>query len=93
LLLLYPFFLVPVVLGLMIKDIIVKKEGLPAWHRDSMGILLERWFISLFLIISVLMLVSCENTDSSTGLCIGRSLIPLAFPLLCASCKVICLRD
>lgn len=35
----YTIVLVPFVITFMITDIKVKKEGLLAWHRDSLGIL------------------------------------------------------
>ena len=94
LLLIYPLILIPVVITLMIRDIQVKSEGFLAWHRDSIGLLVQRFCFSSLMVISMSIFISCaDNTPLGSGSCIGKSLIPLVLPLICVLFKVFCLRS
>lgn len=94
LLLSYPLILIPIVIVLMIRDIQVKSEGFLAWHRDSIGLLIQRFCFCLLMLISVSIFVKCsDNTRTGSGSCIRPSLVPLVFPLICVIFKVFCLKS
>lgn len=94
LLLIYPLVLIPIVAVLMIRDIQVKSEGFLVWHRDSIGLLLQRFCFCSLMVISMAIFTRCADTTTlGSGTCIGKSLIPLVFPLICVLFKVFCLRS
>jgi hypothetical protein len=93
LLMIYPLVLIPMVIVFMIRDIQVKSEGFLAWHRDSIGLLLQRFLFCFLMLLSVIIFENCEDTNSVPGNCIGVSLIPLIFPLICGALKVLCLKS
>lgn len=76
----------------MVIDIKKKSEGVLVWHRDSLGDLIQRWFMCLLLIIAFGVFDHCGRSDVFTA-CVGKSLIPLFFPILCITCKVSCLQN
>ena len=94
LLTIYPLILIPIVTYFMIQDIMVKREGFLVWHRDSIGLLAQRWVIGLLLMIAISVLDGCSaNTNKNTEECVKEGLIPLAIPLVCIAVKVIMLKD
>lgn len=55
----YPIVLIPFIIYWLVKDIIVKKEGLMVWHRNSIGILIQRFFFALVIMLSTLTFKNC----------------------------------
>lgn len=62
-----------------------------SWHRDSFGILLQRFFFALLIMSSILTLKNCINTDKSAVMkeCFVHTGIPLIFVLVIVAIKVI----
>lgn len=78
----------------MVLDIKVKQEGLLAWHRDSLGILTQRFMLCIMCAAGIWIFEKCEaDSNKDAGDCITKSLIPLIVPLLCVICKVVCLKS
>lgn len=94
LLVVYQIVLIPTIVVFMVRDILVKQKGLLTWHRDSLGILVQRFCFCLLVVIGIALFETCTvDGDRDVGSCISASLIPLAVPLLCAVCKVACLKS
>jgi hypothetical protein len=94
LLVIYPIIVIPIVIVLMIRDLLVKQEGVLTWHRDSFGILLQRFVISVLMMAVLVIYRNCANNSLiPDGTCISRSLIPLTIPFTCVLCKVVCLKS
>lgn len=45
------------------------------------------------MLLSVVIFEHCEDSNIVPGNCIGVSLIPLIFPLICGALKVLCLKS
>ena len=60
------------------------------WHRNSIGILVQRFFFTLLLFASVLTFMGCVDSESSEDLkiCLERTCIPMIFVLIIVSLKV-----
>ena len=92
LLLIYTIALIPFILAVICKDLAVKSEGVLAWHRDSIGELIQRFILCCLIMICMLIYEGCSH-EGMDGHCIGTSLIPLSVPFCCILCKVVCLRS
>ena len=90
----YPVVIIPLLIAFIFRDIVVKREGLMAWHRDSIGVLVQRFFFSLIIMSSILTLRGCLNADNSNQLkhCMVHSGVPLIVVLVIVFFKVLCLR-
>ena len=78
----------------MIRDIVVKKNGLLVWHRNSFGILTQRLLLCILVVSGIGIFGGCiEGQDKTTGSCLKKSLIPLILPLVCVLCKVVCIKS
>lgn len=66
-----------------------------AWHRDSFGMLIQRFFFTLIIMISILIFKGCIDTENSDELkeCMIDTGIPLIIVLVIVFCKVLCLRE
>ena len=73
----------------------MKKEGIMVWHRNSIGILCQRFFFTLILFASILTFMGCIDTNSSDELkkCIEHTCIPLIFVLIIVTLKVSCILN
>ena len=91
----YPLALIPFIIVIFVKDILHKKEGIMVWHRDSFGLLVQRFFFTLLIMSSILTFIECIDTDKSEELksCFIHTGIPLIFVLVFVAIKVICLRS
>ena len=65
------------------------------WHRNSLGVLLQRFFFTLIIMSSVLTFMNCVDTPDSDELrqCFVHTGIPLVFVLVFVFMKVLCLRE
>jgi hypothetical protein len=87
----YPIIGIPLVLVCIAKDLLVKHEGFLAWHRNSVGLLLQRMVFTTLTFISFLTFSVCNSTlQTGPGMqhCIISSLIPLILSLTCILLKV-----
>ena len=67
----------------------VKKEGILAWHRDSLGILVQRFCFVLLFFISVVMFNGCSNDPAERfQMCIWKSSVPLCISIILIVFKV-----
>jgi len=57
------------------------------WHRDSIGILVQRFFFSLIMMVSIVVLGGCADDPDLTN-CIERTAVPLIFILVIVTLKV-----
>lgn len=57
------------------------------WHRDSIGMLIQRFFFSLIIMSSMLTFCGCYN-DGDTKECIIKTGVPLIFVLVFVTIKV-----
>lgn len=64
LLIMYPIIFIPVIITLMIVDIRKRSEGLLVWHRDSIGELVGKWFMTLLILISFSVFYHCRATTT-----------------------------
>lgn len=55
----YPIVLIPIIIWLLCKDIAVKGEGVLTWHRDSLGILMQRLFICILILTCIVIFENC----------------------------------
>ena len=69
----------------------VKREGLMVWHRDSIGVLIQRFFFSIIIMSSILTFNGCYQDDAKQ--CIIKTGAPLIIVLLFVFIKVACLRQ
>ena len=60
------------------------------WHRNSIGILSQRFFFTLLVFSSILVFMGCVDTASSDDLktCIENTCIPMFFVLFIVTLKV-----
>ena len=60
------------------------------WHRNSIGILCQRFFFSLLIFTSILTFMGCVDTASGEELqiCIEHTCIPMIFVLIVVTLKV-----
>ena len=60
------------------------------WHRNSVGILAQRFFFTLIIFSSILTFMGCVDAASSDELkvCMEHTCIPLIFVLIIVSIKV-----
>ena len=95
LLTIYPLILIPFIIWILVKDILIKKEGLMVWHRNSFGVLLQRFFFTLIIMSSVLTFMNCIDTSDPIELrqCFVHTGIPLVFIVVFVFIKVLCLRE
>ena len=95
LLTIYPLIAIPFIIWILVKDILIKKEGLMVWHRNSLGVLLQRFFFTLIIMSSVLTFMNCVEAPDNSELrqCFVHTGIPLVFVLVFVSIKVLCLRE
>ena len=66
-----------------------------AWHRDSLGLLVQRFFFSIIIMSSLVTFKRCSDTHSSDGLkeCFYSTGTPLIVVLVFVTLKVVCLRQ
>ena len=61
------------------------------WHRNSIGVLFQRFFFTLLMFSSIMVLSNCaDDVDTSDDLreCLVHTAIPLVFVLFVVSLKV-----
>ena len=60
------------------------------WHRNSIGILFQRFFFALLLFSSILTFMGCVDSGSSEELkkCLEHTCIPMIFVLIIVFLKV-----
>lgn len=65
-----------------------------AWHRDSIGILIQRFFFTLLIFISVLVFNGCvdDSTQDDLQVCFRKTSIPLAVSIIIIFLKIFCLK-
>ena len=96
LLTIYPLIAIPFIIWILVKDILIKKEGLMVWHRNSLGVLLQRFFFTLIIMSSVLTFTNCIDTPEDAielRQCFVHTGIPLVFVVVFVFMKVLCLRE
>ena len=95
LLTIYPLIVIPFIIWILVKDILIKKEGLMVWHRNSLGVLLQRFLFALIIMSSILTFMNCIDTTDNKELnqCFVHTGIPLVFVLVFVFIKVLCLRE
>mmetsp|Transcript_41737 Transcript_41737/g.54968 ORF Transcript_41737/g.54968 Transcript_41737/m.54968 type:complete len:146 (-) Transcript_41737:1584-2021(-) len=60
LLTLYPIVSILIIIPVALYDILkIKEEGLMVWHRDSLGVLIQRLFFSVIILLSMLTFNGC----------------------------------
>jgi uncharacterized protein YqgC (DUF456 family) len=63
----YCLFSIPLLLACITKDLLVKHEGFLAWHRNSVGTLVQRLFFSLLALISLCLFTTCQEDHYNKG--------------------------
>ena len=66
----------------------VKKEGILAWHRDSLGILVQRFLFVLLFFISLVLFNGCDDEEEGFQKCIWKSCVPLCITIVLIVFKV-----
>lgn len=58
------------------------------WHRDSMGVLIQRFFFSLIIMSSMWTFIKCADDTDHRKECLVKTEIPLIFILVIVTIKV-----
>jgi hypothetical protein len=71
-----------------------KNEGVLSWHRDSLGLLVQRFFFTILVFLGITIFEGCVNSSAiNMQVCLHRSLWPLILTIVFIFLKVFCLRD